>query len=249
MKNTELFFENMSIETLDGEIWESAFGLDGLYEVSNKGRVKSLGRTVTYIDGKVRSFPEKIIKQCKINHGHTFSLYVRLSPETGTYKNYTVAALVLNSFRRPDTYNNITHHINFCSHDNRIENLTFENFHNKRQMEYRKGIRCGEKTTKHWKENGHLFKRSRLFIKEVRPLRHVIGNGKEMFQQAGKKWPITIWFRDKNEVKTYSSIRNAVLITGMKEYTIRNALYKPNKYKRIAIKKGILNLEEFHNTL
>ncbi len=242
-----VYFQEVENLNLENEIWESAFGLDGLYEVSNLGRVKSLERTVNYIDGRVRTFPTKIIKQCKIKHGNTFSLYVRLSLGECKCKNYTVAALVLNSFRKPTTYNNSTHHNNFISYDNRLENLSFENFHNKRQMEFKKGVRDGFKNTKHWKENGHLENRGNTFLKTVKPLKTVKGNGKTMFQQAGRKFPITIYFKAKNEVQTFSSIRNAALTTGIKEMSIRNAMARPHKYVRFSVKKGIMNLGEFLN--
>lgn len=242
-----IYFHEVDIIDLDGEIWESAFGLDGLYEVSNKGRVKSLERTVNYIDGRIRTFPSKIIKQTKIKHCNTFSLYVRLSLGECRCKNFTVASLVLNSFKKPTSYNNSTHHNNFISYDNRLENLCFENFHNKRQMEFKHGVRDGMKNTNHWKENGHIERRNKSFMQTVKPLKKVAGNGKTMFQQAGKKYPITIYFKSKNEVQTFSSIRNAVLTTEIKEMSIRNAMARPHKYVRFSVKKGIMNLSEFLN--
>jgi hypothetical protein len=238
-----VFFQITELKDLKGEVWESAFGLDGLYEVSNYGRVKSLGRTVNYIDGRVRSFPEKIIRQCKVRHGNTFSLYVRLAPETGVYKNYTVAALVLNSFRKPNEYSNSVHHINFNSYDNRLNNLTFENFSIKRKIEFKKGIRSGEKNTKHWKESGLLENNAKRFMTEVYPL-NTKGKTKT-FEQAGKKYPITIFFKSKNEVQVFSSVRNAMSLTGLKKHTIYNAIARPHKYKRLVIKKGVFDLAAF----
>jgi len=38
---------SLSIDDLEGEIWVDAIGFDGIYEVSNLGRVKSLGRWVS----------------------------------------------------------------------------------------------------------------------------------------------------------------------------------------------------------
>lgn len=243
MTESELYFNNKDLANIDGEIWESAYGeLDGIYEVSNFGRVKSLLRVVDKSNGRQMTFPERIMSQVKIKHKNTFSLYVRLTYDIGKCKNYTVASLVLNSFRKPDKYNNTTHHINFCSYDNRLLNLTFENLHNKRQIEYRNGVRDGKKTTAQWFVNGHIDKQKEMF-NTMR--RNIKGNGKKMFQQAGKKRPVTIFFREKNEVQTFSSIRNAVLLTGMKEYTIRNALTKPKKYVRMAVREGMLQLKDF----
>ena len=242
-----VYFQNLELSDIEGEIWESAFGLDGLYEVSNKGRVKSLEKLVFQSNGRTRVFPAKIMSQCKIKHGNTFSLYVRLTYDTRKCKNYTVASLVLNSFKKPDTYNNSTHHINFISYDNRLENLNFENFHNKRQMEFKKGVRDGFKNTNHWKENGNIEQQQKGFIERVRNLKKLKGNGKAMFQQAGRKYPITIYFKGENDVETFSSVRNAVLTTGIKECSIRNAIARPHKYVRFQVKKGIMNLNEFLN--
>ena len=40
-------------------------------------------------------------------------------------------------------------------------------------------------------------------------------------------------------------MRNASEQLGIKEYTLRNALRKPNKYQYIQIKEGIFNIEDF----
>jgi len=237
-----LHYNNLELTDIDGEIWENAFGLDGLYEVSNKGRVKSLERTVFQRNGRTRVFPTKIISQGKAKHFGTFSLYVNLSYETMKKKNYTVASLVLNSFRRPTQYCNSTHHINFCSYDNRLENLCFENFRNKRKMEYVNGVRDGTKNTRHWVESGHIAKGKNNFT-HISHNPH--GTKGKIFQVARKKFPITIYFKSSNSVQTFSSIRNAVLLTGIKEYSIRNAMDRPHKYIRFSIKKGIMDLQEF----
>lgn len=45
------------------EIWKDIEDYEGLYQVSNLGRVKSLKKTVHYSDGRVYSYPEKIKNQ------------------------------------------------------------------------------------------------------------------------------------------------------------------------------------------
>ena len=47
------------------EIWKDIEGYEGLYQVSNFGRVKSLRKIVYYSDGRVYSYPEKIKSQIK----------------------------------------------------------------------------------------------------------------------------------------------------------------------------------------
>ena len=38
-------YENLSLEDMEGEVWKDVVGYEGLYKVSNLGRVKSLERT------------------------------------------------------------------------------------------------------------------------------------------------------------------------------------------------------------
>lgn len=49
------------------EIWKDIKGYEGLYQVSNLGRVKSLRRLVKFSNGSIREYPEKILKQYKAN--------------------------------------------------------------------------------------------------------------------------------------------------------------------------------------
>jgi hypothetical protein len=44
------------------EIWKDIPNFEGLYQVSNIGRVKSVDRIRNQSNGKKRFFPEKIIK-------------------------------------------------------------------------------------------------------------------------------------------------------------------------------------------
>ena len=54
---------NYQIEDLDGEEWVDILGYDGLYLISNMGRVKSCQREVSMCGRGNRIKPEKIMKQ------------------------------------------------------------------------------------------------------------------------------------------------------------------------------------------
>ena len=53
-------YKNLSLENLDGEIWVDIENFEGLYQISNMGRVKALGKIV-YLGGGHRT--KKIIKE------------------------------------------------------------------------------------------------------------------------------------------------------------------------------------------
>jgi len=50
------------LETNMTEVWKDIKGYEGLYQVSNRGRVKSLERTVSARSGSKRIIRERILK-------------------------------------------------------------------------------------------------------------------------------------------------------------------------------------------
>ena len=54
---------NYQIEDLDGEIWQDVLNYDGIYLVSNLGRIKSYQRDIDMGCKGIRTQPERIIKQ------------------------------------------------------------------------------------------------------------------------------------------------------------------------------------------
>lgn len=52
------------------EIWKDIVGYEGLYQVSNFGRVKSLRRTTLAANGARRNYPEKILTPFKNKTGY-----------------------------------------------------------------------------------------------------------------------------------------------------------------------------------
>ena len=87
------------------EIWKDIAGYEGLYQVSNLGRVKSLERTVRYGRG-YRTIPEKILKTNKKKCDY---LKLNLWKE-GKAKNHRVHRLVAQSFiHNPDNLPEVNH--------------------------------------------------------------------------------------------------------------------------------------------
>ena len=95
------------------EIWKDIEGYEGLYQVSNMGRVKSLG------NNKTRK--EKILKSSKNNRGY---LCVNLYKD-GLVKNYLIHRLVASAFI--DNPNNLpqVNHKDENPKNNYVDNLEY----------------------------------------------------------------------------------------------------------------------------
>ena len=75
------------------EQWKPVVGYEGLYEVSNLGRVKSLSREVVGNGGSTYMTKERILKPASKKYPQ-----VSLSKD-GTQKSYRVHTLVVEAFR------------------------------------------------------------------------------------------------------------------------------------------------------
>lgn len=107
----EEIYKNLSLENLENEIWLPIEGFEGLYEVSNLGRVKSLR------DNKTRK--EKILRQGKRKDGY---LIVTLWKE-GKVKICYVHRLVAKAFiQNPNGYRCVNHK-DECKTNNCVNNL------------------------------------------------------------------------------------------------------------------------------
>jgi hypothetical protein len=105
------------------EIWKSVVGYEGRYEVSNKGRVKSLKRTefMPWMN-KNRVYNEKLLRhQKKDNH----YLFVVLSDGGGhsTQKSKYIHRLVAEAFKGPIKKGQIVNHLDSDVSNNHDDNL------------------------------------------------------------------------------------------------------------------------------
>lgn len=106
---------------MDGEIWKDIPNYEGVYQISNLGRCRSVDRNVYYKDGRVRFFKGRIL--ClRINPGGRY--YVTLSSESKV-KTFKIHKLVAMAFlnHTPCGYKEVVDHINNNPLDNRLENL------------------------------------------------------------------------------------------------------------------------------
>lgn len=133
------------------EIWKSIEGYEGLYEVSNFGRVKSLGSTliITSKLGKqyTKSFPEKILKSVMQTKYLGVNLY-----KFGDMKSRKIHKLVANAFI-PNTDNKpYINHKDSNKLNNHVDNLEWvtpleNNYHSRLAMDTKTKYPC---ITKMW---------------------------------------------------------------------------------------------------
>ena len=133
------------------EVWKDIKGYEGLYQVSNYGRIKSLKRKVYAGRGKMRWQYEKILSENKTN-GNGYKI-VSLNKE-GKSKNKYIHRLVAENFlKNPNNYKYINHKDQNTLNNN-VENLefctaqyncTYNNAHIKRGLKFRNNLSNSKK--------------------------------------------------------------------------------------------------------
>jgi hypothetical protein len=108
-------------EDLEGEIWKDITGYEGIYQISNMGRVYSLPKDWIGGSGGKRFHNGKLLKEQENRGGY---LYVNLykNSKLKKYKTHQIVAMMfLNHI--PCGYNLVVDHINNVKTDNRLSNL------------------------------------------------------------------------------------------------------------------------------
>lgn len=113
MSTSTKIHQNLSSEKLENEIWKDIYKYEGLYQVSNLGRIKSLKRS------KVRN--DRVLKMSLCSGG-----YYRVNLKgKGKGKSVRVHTLVAEHFLNHNykITKKVVDHINNNKLDNRVENL------------------------------------------------------------------------------------------------------------------------------
>lgn len=116
------YWKNLTVSALENETWKSIPGLEGEYEASDKGRVKSVERTVYFDKGDIiakKRIPESIKSQNPIWAG-----YLRTSMVINKHKcsKFIHRLIALTFLSNPENKSDVNH-INGNIQDNRVENL------------------------------------------------------------------------------------------------------------------------------
>lgn len=133
------------------ERWLPVVGFEGLYEVSNRGRVRSIDRYVDLIGRwgtkERRFYKGKIRAQCS---GGTSDYRMVVLFRQSQKETFTVHTLVLAAFVGPCPAGMEGRHLNCNAHDNSAENLCYGTRHINREDSRKAGtLALGERIAQH----------------------------------------------------------------------------------------------------
>ena len=169
-------WKNLSLEDMEGEIWKDIEGYEGLYQVSNMGRIKSLEKTCNSYNGKsefCRTVKERIRAQTFTSGNY---LHTCLS-KNGIHKTQRIHRLVAKAFLDNPLNKETVDHINTIRTDNRVCNLKWatqsEQFTDNEISKERMRISRSENGKKAAKE------RQKLMVEALKRKVRCITTGKE----------------------------------------------------------------------
>ena len=145
------------------EVWLPVVGYEGLYEVSDWGRVKSLARTCPKSSGgTIRKVPEKLLALQLNTHGYW---QVRLS-KGGVGTRFRIHVLVAAAFLGPKPEGLVICHGPGGRQDNRSGNLSYKTQAENMADKYRDGT----------EQTGERHGCAKLTEAQVRYVRHELAN-------------------------------------------------------------------------
>ena len=141
--NYKLSEKNSNKNEQNLEIWKDVVGYEGLYKISNLGRLKSLKRTFLYSKGVYRTFDERIKKVCETSKRKNRQGYLcsRLKDKNGKSKCEYIHILVAKAFIKNKGNKPTVNHIDGNKHNNNVINLEWCSYSENNSHAIKNGLR------------------------------------------------------------------------------------------------------------
>ena len=217
--------ERLRGKKLYSECWRDIEGYEGLYQVSNMGRVRSLDREVKVNNSKQ---PTKMVKGQIMTPRKTKNGYLEIGlRKDGKYKHLRINRLVAFAFiPNPENKPHVDH-INTIKTDNRVENLRWctpkENTNNELTLKHKSEVMKGENNPNYGKHHSeeHKKKLSEANSGEGNPMygKHHSEETKKKIREANGKKVICI-----ETGQVFVSITEASEYVGVGDSAIGNCL-------------------------
>ena len=117
------------------ETWKSVVDYEGMYEISDTGRIRSVDRVVTRCDGTVWKLRGKLLKQAIDHSGYSFVMISK----NGKIKNHRIHRLVMDSFS-PEGKKREVNHIDGDKTNNALSNLEWVTSSENKIHSYKTGL-------------------------------------------------------------------------------------------------------------
>lgn len=105
-------------DELSSEVWKDIIGYEGLYQVSNLGRVRSYDKVIKMSDGRVRHDKGRLLKTSIVRNYKCITLYHNNKSKSFKIHRLVATAFIPNPYDLPQV-----NHIDEDKLNNRIENL------------------------------------------------------------------------------------------------------------------------------
>ena len=102
------------------EIWRDVVGYEGLYKVSDMGRVKNVPRTFKMKDGRNNTIKKEVLMKFKVDKDGYFKLGLR---KEGKQRHFFVHRLVAQAFVNNPNFKPQVNHIDGIKNNNSVSNL------------------------------------------------------------------------------------------------------------------------------
>lgn len=159
------------------ELWKPVLGYEGLYEVSSRGRVRSLERKCRRKDGVTITIYGRMMRIQTDTYGYAV---VHIS-KGGKHKTHRVHQMVLEAFDRPKPKELHGAHNNGNRKDNRIENLRWDTPSNNHRDRHRHGTDT----------RGERNANAKLTTEQVRAMRRKYADGGLTYRELADSYGVS----------------------------------------------------------